>query len=405
MGVSMRLLLLSLIVAFGLAPAASGRAQQPERAVGAEPFVAPNAEVHRITAPGGRVYFLYVQLPGSYARSDTTLYPVLYLTDAEAELFGLFTGHVALLQTVNKVRDVILVGVADGSIAEHFGGQLRVLDYTPTVRPPRRSGGAPAFLTFLREQAIPFIEERYRADPADRGIWGHSLGGLFTAFALLEHPATFHRFIASSPTLIYDDRVLVKRAAEHRPNRDSGDSRVYSAYGALEPAVEVQAWQAFFDTLEAAGNAGLRLYRELVPEADHLSVMPIAFLRGMVALYGRRPIELALDSVIGRDGISAAVSLYHHLARTERQEYDFSEVQLNRLGYRLLRSGRVPEAVAILQLNVEQYPASWNAYDSLGEAYMAAGDRQRAIENYGKSLQLNPQNTGAIEMLRRLGAG
>jgi cytochrome c-type biogenesis protein CcmH/NrfG len=65
----------------------------------------------------------------------------------------------------------------------------------------------------------------------------------------------------------------------------------------------------------------------------------------------------------------------------------------------------VPEAVAILQLNVEQYPASWNAYDSLGEAYMAAGDRQRAIENYRKSLQLNPQNTGAIEMLRRLGAG
>jgi cytochrome c-type biogenesis protein CcmH/NrfG len=54
---------------------------------------------------------------------------------------------------------------------------------------------------------------------------------------------------------------------------------------------------------------------------------------------------------------------------------------------------------------VEQYPASWNAYDSLGEAYMAAGDRQRAIENYRKSLQLNPQNTGAIEMLRRLGAG
>ena len=72
------------------------------------------------------------------------------------------------------------------------------------------------------------------------------------------------------------------------------------------------------------------------------------------------------------------------------------------VGYRLLGQLKVREAIEVLKLNVEAYPNSANAYDSLGEAYMRAGDTQNAIANYQKSLDLDPKNANAAEMLKKL---
>lgn len=87
----------------------------------------------------------------------------------------------------------------------------------------------------------------------------------------------------------------------------------------------------------------------------------------------------------------------------ERHDLD-TEGEINTLGYELLRRGYMKEAIAFLTMNVEDYPDSWNAYDSLAEAYKAAGDRARSIELYEKSLELNPDNTNGIRMLKELGA-
>jgi tetratricopeptide (TPR) repeat protein len=78
------------------------------------------------------------------------------------------------------------------------------------------------------------------------------------------------------------------------------------------------------------------------------------------------------------------------------------EATLNRLGYMLLSVGKTPEAIAVFQRNVLEYPQSGNVYDSLGEAYMKAGQKGLAIQNYEKSLQLDPKNQNAVEMLKKL---
>lgn len=198
------------------------------------------------------------------------------------------------LRLINNIRDVIMVGVADGGIPEHFG--VRSLDYTPTESPLANiwSGGAPEFLAFLRDRAVPFVEERYRADPGDRGIWGHSLAGLFAAYALLESPGTLHRYLLSSPSLAWDDHLLVKQAASYAAAHDRLPARIYSAFGAEEPASAIEAWSAFFAELAAAGYPDLLTEVELVPGADHASVMPIAFVRGMRSVYGRPPLDAAV---------------------------------------------------------------------------------------------------------------
>ncbi|MBR9758654.1 MAG: class A beta-lactamase-related serine hydrolase [Algicola sp.] len=79
-----------------------------------------------------------------------------------------------------------------------------------------------------------------------------------------------------------------------------------------------------------------------------------------------------------------------------------SEIDLNAKGYEMIKRGLYNKAVALFTLETLYFPKSYDAYDSLGEAYMKDGNINHAIENYQKSLALNPQNTNATEMLKQL---
>lgn len=81
-----------------------------------------------------------------------------------------------------------------------------------------------------------------------------------------------------------------------------------------------------------------------------------------------------------------------------------TEAQLNGLGYRLLNEKKTQEAIELLRINVRLYPESWNVYDSLGEAYAVAGQKDRAVQNYKKSVQLNPKNESAKAAMAKLKA-
>lgn len=116
----------------------------------------------------------------------------------------------------------------------------------------------------------------------------------------------------------------------------------------------------------------------------------------------KRPVADALLPIITEKGIESALQSYRTLKQAN--DYYVSENQLNALGYRLLQMKKVKEAIEIFKLNVEAYPQSANVYDSLGEAYMTNGDKELAVRNYQKAVELNPQNTNAVEMLKKLRA-
>ncbi len=101
-------------------------------------------------------------------------------------------------------------------------------------------------------------------------------------------------------------------------------------------------------------------------------------------------------------GIDSAVIQYHRLYKTQRNVYDFDEDQLNFLAYRFMRNKMFKQAIAVLKLNIETYPDSYNTYDSLGEAYLMDGEKDLALQNYEKSLKLNPNNTNAEVMIQRI---
>lgn len=104
-----------------------------------------------------------------------------------------------------------------------------------------------------------------------------------------------------------------------------------------------------------------------------------------------------------KTGIEAALRAFTKLKNSPvSKQYNFSESELNFLGYYLLRTNKLQEAIRIFTLNTEEYPQSANVFDSLGEAHRKAGNQELAIENYQKSLALDPKNENAKKMLAEI---
>jgi pimeloyl-ACP methyl ester carboxylesterase len=121
-----------------------------------------------------------------------------------------------------------------------------------------------------------------------------------------------------------------------------------------------------------------------------------------------RPYERSLEAevirVLASQGYDSLVTHYKTIRKQHDggYVYDFQERRLNVLGYALLRSGQEQMALDVLRLNTVAYPEAFNTWDSLGECYMTMGETEKAIENYKKSLELNPENANATRMLAEL---
>ncbi len=109
-----------------------------------------------------------------------------------------------------------------------------------------------------------------------------------------------------------------------------------------------------------------------------------------------------LERIIGETGIGAALTAFGEMQAAEPGTYYLNETELNNLSYTLLGDEQVAEAIEILSLVVATFPHSYNAHDSLGEAYKTAGERELAIQSYRRSVELNPANGGGHRALEEL---
>ncbi|MEJ2051051.1 MAG: alpha/beta fold hydrolase [Calditrichota bacterium] len=106
--------------------------------------------------------------------------------------------------------------------------------------------------------------------------------------------------------------------------------------------------------------------------------------------------------VLNTKGVAEAVKLFSQKQKQNENWIPFSETRMNILGYQYLQAGKTKDAIELFKLNVLAYPESANTYDSLGEAYMVNGAKELAMQNYNKSLELDPDNQNAVEKLKQL---
>ncbi len=149
---------------------------------------------------------------------------------------------------------------------------------------------------------------------------------------------------------------------------------------------------------EKAGNGGSEPGVGAI-DAMKIQAGPNPFTAKRISAEALVPYEMLMTGKIAE-----AIEGYRKIRQATPTNVTVSEARLNTLGYTLMGQKKLPEAIALLKLNVEFYPSGFNTYDSLGEAYMTNGDKELAITNFKKSLELNPKNTNAVEMLKKLEA-
>ena len=167
-----------------------------------------------------------------------------------------------------------------------------------------------------------------------------------------------------------------------------GDNGQFKCYVVAYPKQKIGV------VLFSDGENGLSIVPDLVSVAlggDQPALQWIKYDR-----YDSPSMHFAKDA--REKGAAAAVTEF----RPALMRGDISENSINSTGYQLFWSKKLPDAIRIFQLNVELHPQSSNVYDSLGEAYMKNGDKDLAVQNYKKSLELDPKNSNAVAMLKKL---
>jgi glyoxylase-like metal-dependent hydrolase (beta-lactamase superfamily II) len=160
----------------------------------------------------------------------------------------------------------------------------------------------------------------------------------------------------------------------------------------FDTVVEKMPIPAQLDFVKAAGASDDQLAQ--------LHRFELASLWRQLKISAVQEVARALDE----GGLEAGLQRYQALAAAGESEVFFDENGFNMLGYRLLGQNRIDEAIAVFEINVERFPESWNVYDSLGEGYAVKGDIGKAIELYGRSVELNPGNANGVQALERLRA-
>lgn len=242
------------------------------------PVTIAGSEVRTIKSTStGRTYDLYIHKPVDFDKNKDKKYPVLYLLDGQWD-FKLLDSVVGGLVYDKWMPDIVIVGVTYHGDNPDYN-TLRAMDYTPTPGDSPGSGGGPKFLSFLKTELIPFMEADYRGDPSRRILGGHSLGGLFTLYAMFSDPSLFWGYLAGSPSVLWGNGALVKQEAEYAKNNKDLPVRLYMAAGGAEDLLTPDT--AFVRTFASRNYSGLHWDGSIIESERHSGVKPEFYNRGL----------------------------------------------------------------------------------------------------------------------------
>lgn len=206
-------------------------------------------------------YDIKIALPENYDPQNKK-YATIYLLDGK-DNFKFVAHHCKEISEKKSTENVMVVSIGYG--------RDRALDYTPT-KVKSGSGGAPEFMQFLMNELKPLLESEYAADTTRRSrvILGHSFGGLFGAFAFTKHNNFFGNYLMLSPSLWWDNEVLLQYEQDDRSIISNKDQLVFLGIGKLENSGRMQApFEAFYQRMSKYYSS-MKLEKNSVAGMEHM---------------------------------------------------------------------------------------------------------------------------------------
>jgi len=342
---------------------------------------------------------IWVYVP-PYSLKSNKKFPVLYLLDGDAH-FHSVSGLIQVLGTgVNGTRivpEMIVVAIPNTD---------RTRDLTPSYSGEingksepwlKTSGGGNKFLEFIRSEFIPYVDSAYPTSQY-RTLIGHSFGGIATINALYTMPGTFDSYVAIDPSLWWDKQLLLKKADSTFSATDLADKYLYLAQAnTLQNGEETNfhfgSIKDYVKVLESPKNtSGIRWSYKYYPDDSHGSVPFISEYDGLRFIFK----DFSPDyEKIGDDP---------QLLQRNFAQYKMTPPEdiVNGFGYTAMGKKDFGRARKYFQMNLDSYPESSNAHDSMGELLLNEGDTTGAVKMYEKSLSLDSRNDNAKRVLNEL---
>lgn len=358
---------------------------------------------------------IWIHIPQSAERSNLEKYPVLYLLDATGHFYSV-TGMIRQLSTVNGnsiCPEMIVVGIPNTD---------RRRDLTPshTGNSINTSGGGEKFTAFLEKELIPYVDSNYPTRPY-RTLIGHSLGGLLVINTLINHSTIFNNYVAIDPSLYWDDQKLLKQAAIALEQGKFEDKSLYVAIASTRNGMDTTTAQK--DTTRATLSFRSRLQFCKIAAANNKNGLNFAWKYYNDENHGSIPLIAEYDALhflfpwlkfndwnklYDTESNSTAQELVDLLTlhyEKVSNKFGFTvlpkEQQINRLGYMFMNRKAYDKSYAFFNLNVQNFPNSANAYDSMGDYYISQSDTIKAIECFTKSVEIGgiPESKEKLEKL------
>lgn len=228
----------------------------------------------------GRSFHIYVRLPEGYVE-ETALYPVVYLLDGDS-LFPILAANHLFLNYDEGLPEAIVVGIAYGSFDPSIN--KREFDFSAPAADARpEQGGAPAFQSFLKNELIPEVERRYRADSSRRVLFGQSRGGYMVLYSAFTDPDLFWGRIASNPAFEPGRELFFSSAAPASRN----DLGLVVASGSRDYADLREAASKWFDAWKDVEDSPWSINSVTIQGGTHAADSTNSYRAGMLWLFSR----------------------------------------------------------------------------------------------------------------------
>jgi len=328
---------------------------------------------------------IIISLPNGYENNDAN-YPVLYLLDGLGNIKH-EVGTVELLTESGIIPPIIIVAIESldrsRDLTPSNAGQ-EVYGGTGDAGIPQ-SGGAPEFLQFLEEELIPYVESNFRTHPY-RLLEGHSFGGLFSTYVLMEKPGIFDAFIIQSPALWWNKEEMTEKAKDFFKSNTNLDNSVYIGIGGGDGWGMRQELIRYVDVIKQSNPKNFHWTHEEIGDEGHDDARLLLNYYGLKFVFSDLKVSGEfLKNYSDEAFLKSEQQLADKYGKNARRPAgDYFDIIT-----KLLNDENVLEAITVLKRASEAYPKYVMLTNNLAQLYEKTNQINKAIEAYKSAIEIS----------------